>query len=89
MLLPTQLSVIIFFFTTPYKLLLLPFWQASIFINNLFLSMHSAYKNILDENGQWKEWAIMTRALLIHLPNCSIPGGLKMSYLCIPIEKLN
>ena len=76
-------------FTTAYKLLLLPFWQASIFINNLFLSMHSAYKNILDENGQWKEWAIMTRELLIYLPNCSITGGLKLSYLCIPIEKLN
>ena len=89
MLLPTQLSVIIFLFTTPYKLLLLPFWQASIFINNLFLSMHSAYKNILDENGQWKEWAIMTRELLIYLPNYSITGGLKLSYLCIPIEKLN
>ena len=69
--------------------LLLPFWQASIFINNLFLSMHSAYKNILDENGQWKEWAIMTRELLIYLPNCSITGGLKLSYLCIPIGKFN
>ena len=51
--------------------------------------MHSAYKNILDENGQWKEWAIMTRELLIYLLNCSITGGLELSYLCIPIEKLN
>ena len=51
--------------------------------------MHSAYRNILDENGQWKEWAIMTRELLIYLPNYSITGGLKLSYLCIPIEKFN
>ena len=51
--------------------------------------MHSAYRNILDENGQWKEWAIMTRELLIYLPNCSITGGLKLSYLCIPIGKFN
>ena len=51
--------------------------------------MHSAYRNILDENGQWKEWAIMTRELLIYLPNCSITGVLKLSYLCIPIGKFN